>query len=153
MQLEHLFSSSVIFCGAKIALLHGERVLVYERDDYAHIQYPGFIDLPGGGREGDETPYDCVTREVMEEFGIKIAQNNILWGSQYPNLLNNGKPVVFFVGNISPEQIAKIEFGDEGHSWRMMGLDEFFSNPNVIPAFVQRLNDYFKHESNTSLGG
>lgn len=147
MKLEQLLTSREIFCGAKIALLHDGQVLVYERDNFAHIQFPGFIDLPGGAREEGETPYACVTREVMEEFGIKIDRTNIRWGNQYSNSLNDGKPNMFFAGNISPELIAKIEFGDEGHSWRMMTLDEFYSNPNVISAFVQRLKNYFHHEA------
>jgi 8-oxo-dGTP diphosphatase len=61
---------SAPFVGCKLALLDGERVLVYTRDDRPDIQFPGMLDLPGGGREGNESPEDCVLRELEEEFGL-----------------------------------------------------------------------------------
>ena len=44
------------FEGAKIAVIVGERVLALLRDDRADLPWPGHWDLPGGGREGGETP-------------------------------------------------------------------------------------------------
>ena len=54
------------FGGAKIALLCGNSVLTYQRDDKPDIPWPGCWDLPGGGRENDETPLQCVQRETLE---------------------------------------------------------------------------------------
>src|SRR3546814_18606002 len=44
------------FSGAKIALTCGQRLVAYQRDVKPAIPWPGLWDLPGGGREGGETP-------------------------------------------------------------------------------------------------
>ncbi|HFQ5342884.1 TPA: hypothetical protein ACGVA0_004511, partial [Vibrio vulnificus] len=36
-----------------------EQILTYKRDNISSISYPNCWDLPGGGREGNETPEDC----------------------------------------------------------------------------------------------
>ena len=57
--------------GAKLALFVGARLLVLHRDDRPGLLWPGFWDLPGGGREGAESPLDCALRETREEFGLR----------------------------------------------------------------------------------
>jgi 8-oxo-dGTP pyrophosphatase MutT (NUDIX family) len=53
--------------GAKGLILIGSRMLVYRRDNKTKI-YPLHIDLPGGGIEEGETPFEGFKREVKEEF-------------------------------------------------------------------------------------
>jgi len=142
MDLEQLFTLREPFSGAKIALIHDDHILVYERDNFPHIRYPGLIDLPGGGREDAETPLECLTREVLEEFGIELNTTDILWGNTYDNPLYCNELNVFFGGVITPHTVSLIKFGDEGHSWRMMELSAFFAHPDVVPTFKDRTNDY-----------
>ena len=68
------------FSGAKIALFMGDDLLVIKRDDKPDIPYPGHWDLPGGGREGDETPELCALREAREEAQLVLAQQVVLAG-------------------------------------------------------------------------
>lgn len=142
MDLVQLLDTRETFSGSKVALIHDGQILVYERDNFPHIRYPGLIDLPGGGREDNETPFECLIREVMEEFGIQLSKTDILWGKTYLNPLYSGEISVFFWGIITPKTIEKIIFGDEGHSWRMMHLNEFFENQYVDPTFVERTRDF-----------
>ena len=46
------------FTGCKIALFCGNRLLTILRDDKASIPWPNMWELPGGGREGDESPFE-----------------------------------------------------------------------------------------------
>ena len=72
------------FHGCKLALLHGNRVLVYERD--AHVRFAGMWDLPGGGREGQESPEDCVLRELEEEFGLTLPADRLEYRKRYAEI-------------------------------------------------------------------
>lgn len=60
--------------GASILFLDDlDRVLLFLRDDYPHIKYPNRWDLPGGGVEPEETPEECIVREMREEIGIELT--------------------------------------------------------------------------------
>ena len=49
-------SRNRLFHGVKAALLFGDKILVYKRDDKPGLRFANLWDMPGGGREGDETP-------------------------------------------------------------------------------------------------
>lgn len=42
------------------------------RDDIPTIPYPNMWDVPGGHLEDNETPDECIVREINEEMGIDI---------------------------------------------------------------------------------
>jgi len=130
------------FGGAKIALLCGDNVLVYQRDEKPGIPWPGCWDLPGGGREGGETPQQCVQRETLEEFGIRLPARQILWQQLYAGIHPGYLPTWFMIGEITLTQIAAIRFGEEGQRWQMMPVAEFVQHPQGIAHLRQRLADY-----------
>ena len=49
-----------------------KRVLLGHRCDY------NVWDLPGGGMESGETPWDCAVREVKEETGLDVQVTRLL---------------------------------------------------------------------------
>lgn len=134
------------FSGSKIALLCDNRVLTILRDDKPEIPYPNHWDLPGGGREHDETPFDCLAREVFEELGLHIKLDQVVWGKSYPGMINPDKQSIFMVGKISQEEFASISFGDEGQAYQLMPIAEFLNHDRVIPQLQGRLKDYMEEE-------
>ena len=62
------------FTGCKIALFCGDKVLTILRDDKENIPWPNMWELPGGGREGNESSFECAAREVYEELGIHLIE-------------------------------------------------------------------------------
>lgn len=132
------------FTGCKIALFCEDRILTILRDDKSNIPYPNTWELPGGGREGDESPFECVAREVYEELGIHLTGDCLLWSKVYPSMLFEGKESVFLVGKLRKEQYDKIVFGDEGQGYKLMSIDEFLSSDKVVPQLQDRLKDYLK---------
>lgn len=132
------------FTGCKIALFCGDKLLTILRDDKSNIPYPNTWELPGGGREGDESPFECVAREVYEELGIHLTEDCLLWSKVYPSMLFEGKKSVFLVGKLTQEQFDSIVFGDEGQGYRMMSTDEFFGSDKVVPQLQERVRDYLE---------
>ena len=128
------------FFGAKAALILGHEIPVILRDDRADIPYPDHWDLPGGGREGSESPLDCALRETREELGIEVGAGLVHWGR--PFFDEQGREVWFFVASLPPERVADITLGDEGQRWQMMHLQTYMAHPRGIPAFQQRLGIY-----------
>jgi 8-oxo-dGTP diphosphatase len=130
------------FSGSKLALFLRGEVLVYRRDDRLDIPFPGYWDLPGGGREGDESPLDCARRELNEEFGIGLDPVKIVWARAYPRYTGEASFDWFFAAPLSARHIGSIRFGHEGEFWRMMAIDEYLGSPLAIPHLRDRLRDY-----------
>ena len=132
------------FTGCKIALFCGDKVLTILRDDKDDIPCPNMWELPGGGREGDESPFECVAREVYEELGIHLNEDCLLWGKIYPSVIFEGKQSVFMVGQLRQEQFDNITFGDEGQAYKLMPIEEFLKSKQAVPQLQERLKDYLK---------
>jgi len=134
------------FSGSKIALLYGEELLTYQRDAFDHIPFPGLWDLPGGGRENNESPEECALRELYEEFELTLPEDRIIWKRRYVSLQEDGKDSYFFVANITKPEIKSIKFGNEGQRWKMTHLSSFLEDKKAIPHLVKRLSDYMANK-------
>ena len=89
--LEDCLEARFEFTGCKIALICEGQILTILRDDKETIPYPNMWDLPGGGREGNETPFECVAREVYEELNIQLSKEEVIWSEIYPGILDEHK--------------------------------------------------------------
>lgn len=121
------------FAGSTIALLCENKILIYLRDNKEDLNFRNRWDLPGGGRENDETPFECIVRETKEEFGIDLNQKSIEFEKVYESVTQPGLKSYFFVGRISQKDIDNIQFGDEGQKWQLADLKSFFEMPNAVP--------------------
>ncbi|MFC0199938.1 NUDIX hydrolase [Paracoccus rhizosphaerae] len=124
------------FHGAKLLLTRGDMMLVYLRDDRPDLPFPAHWDLPGGGREGRESPVDCARRELAEEFGLDLPPSR-LSGRPFPSHAAPGMVSWLFRGTLSGDDIAGIRFGDEGQEWRMMLVGDYLRHPRAIAHFCR----------------
>jgi len=124
------------FAGAKLAALVDGHILTYRRDNKPGIP---LIDLPGGGREGDESPAACVLRELHEEFGLHLREQRIWWARPFSAMDAPGRTGWFLAATITQAEIAAIRFGNEGHSPQLLGLDAFLTSSDAIAPLQQRL--------------
>lgn len=129
------------FTGCKLAYIFEDALLVYKRDDFSHIPFPGLWDFPGGGREGEESPEACVLRELKEEFDISLPDSRLIYKKIVPNHTNTGNSF-FFVACGEQSEIDAISFSDEGQCWEMMPIQTYLSHPDAVPALVSRLERY-----------
>ncbi len=125
--------------GAKVALFLGDRIVSILRDDFPHIHYPNLWDLPGGGREGDETTFQTVARELEEELGLILPPEAVLWESAFPSSTDPTKWNAFFVAQMPVTAVDDIVFGDEGQRWTLYDMDAFVGLPNRVPTYGGRL--------------
>ena len=127
------------FEGAKLALYLGEELAVILRDDIAGLPFAGFWDLPGGGREGAETPLDCALRECREELGLEVPPEAVVWQKKFTE---GDQTKWFFVAKLAPDAVEDVIFGDEGQRWKLMTVPEFMAHSMAVPAFQDRLGSY-----------
>ena len=134
------------FIGCKILLLNGDNLISILRDDIKNINFPNMWDLPGGAREGQETPEECICREVKEELGITLKPDSIIFQKDYPSVLDDNQRAYFQVAKILSQDIKAIVFGDEGQQWRLMPIPDFLNNPHAIEPLKTRIRDYLESE-------
>lgn len=127
------------FIGAKAALFCGDALLCLQRDTHPGLPWPGMWDLPGGGREGDETPETCLLRELAEEFGLCLAPDRLIFRLVQPALLDRRQKAVFFAAHITKDEVAQIRFGAEGQRWALMPVQDFLNHPQAIPGLKARI--------------
>ena len=127
------------FVGAKAALFCGGGVLACQRDDLPGLRWAGLWDLPGGGREGDETPEDCFLRELEEEFGLRLGAERLIWRRVFPSMLDASRASVFFGGHVTQAEVDRVRFGDEGQGWALMPVAEFRTRAAAVPEMQRRM--------------
>lgn len=123
------------FSGAKLILLIDGKLLTIRRDDDPSIPWPGLWDLPGGAREGDESPEACVLRETAEETGLTLAPEALVWRKHYlrPN------PAWFFAAKLGADAFSRVRLGDEGQAVALMHPADWVLRDDVIPHFRMRV--------------
>ena len=126
--------------GAKIALFVGDKLATLLRDDVPGLIWAGYWDVPGGGNEGEETPLQCVLRELEEELSVALDPALVQWGRKYGT--SSGDISWFFAAHAPASLGQKMRLGDEGQDWALMTVDAFLAHEKVVPQFKPRLQDY-----------
>jgi 8-oxo-dGTP diphosphatase len=129
------------FKGAKLALFLGKDLLVIRRDDRPDIPFPDHWDLPGGGREGRETPAQCALRETREEVGLDLRESDLVWSLRAERW---DGATWFFAAHRPASDVEMIRFGDEGQGWELMPPDVYVNHPRNVSHLAARVDDYLK---------
>ncbi|MDC0738034.1 NUDIX hydrolase [Cognatishimia sp. SS12] len=127
------------FHGAKVTVLVSRDLVTLLRDARADIPYPNHWDLPGGGREGDESPWGCAARECFEETHLRLTRRDVIWARSY---VNGAHTNWFFVARISEARAGAMHLGSEGQALMRMSIDHYLTHPKAIPNFQRRLADW-----------
>lgn len=62
-----------------------DRVLLFLRDDTPLIPFPNMWDVPGGHVEQNETPHECIIREMKEEMGVELTLFHFFKSFDFPD--------------------------------------------------------------------
>ncbi len=69
--------TSIIFVNDK------EEILLFLRDDKQGLPYRNMWDVPGGHVEENETPKECIVREMKEEMNINLQDFQLLCQKEF----------------------------------------------------------------------
>ena len=136
------------FHGAKALVFIGEQVLLYRRD--GHVRWGNMWDMPGGGREGNETPEVCLARELYEEFGLEMSKARVLWQASFPGMVRPDVLAWFFVLQFPAKAASNIRFGTEGQYWRLFSVTDALALPDLIPPLRDRFTLWLRRNSDTA---
>ena len=130
------------FNGAKVALFIGADLLITLRDDRPDIPFPNMWDFPGGGREADETPFETMARETLEEVSLVVPRSAVIWEKRYLWSGVAAEPSWFFVARLPGAVASQIALGAEGQAWRLVAPQVYFEMAHTIPKWVDRLRTW-----------
>ena len=129
------------FSGAKLAVLSAGHVLAFLRDARPDIPYPGLWDLPGGGREGLETPVECALRECREEAGLMLRPQDVVWRREYAGA---GGATWFLVARPGWLCLPAPRLGNEGQAVRWMSVQTFLARRDAVAFLQARLVEFLR---------
>ena len=98
-------------------------------------------EIPGGAVDVDESPRQCVVREVGEELGIEVAPGRLLVVDyQHPEEGRTESIMFVFDGGVvDAAWTGRIALAaDELHRWRLVALDEL--SALAIPRLCRRID-------------
>lgn len=137
---QKIFNKDRNFHGVKGLVFIGDKILTYRRDTNTK-SFPLHIDLPGGGKEEGESPFDTFKRETKEEFGIEINSDNVKYAKQYMSAMDATKESYFIVANSNAKE-NDIIFGDEGLEPMLITPDEYLKLNDAIKRQQDKVVDY-----------
>lgn len=119
---------------------HG-RVLLQQRDDAVPPEGYGRWAIPGGGREGDETPIETARREFEEETGIRLERLRFFatFGRDQVPGMSQDVLHVCFADDVVAEAAIDVREGLAFRYWAPEELTGLKMNPGtrrVLDAFL-----------------
>lgn len=139
--MNDFFIYDPLIAGSKGLVFIGDQVLIYRRDNNT-TNHPSELDLPGGGPELNETPFETFKREVAEEFGLNIIKENIVYVRKYASTIEKGKFAYFPVAKLPAKFEAEIKFGSEGSEFLLLSLEDYIARDDAWEVFQERAVDY-----------
>lgn len=140
---KNTFNNSADFHGVKGLVFIGDKIVVFRRDNNTK-NWPLQIDLPGGGREGNESPFETFKREVMEEFGINVEKDDIIFSKKYQAVLDPIKEAYFMVTKPLNIRESDIILGDEGLGFSLMTPQQFVGLKDAVKRQQDKVAEYLE---------
>ena len=136
--------------GVKGLVLLGEKTISVRRDNNAP-DAKGLLDLLGGRAEPtDASPFETFRREVFEEAGVHISENDIIYTKSYPGIKQPDTHTYFAVARLADNAGASMQLGNEGSELLLLTPEEFVARTDAWDIFQQRTADYLETTRNPS---
>lgn len=127
-------SKKIIKCRGVI--LSGDEMFVVK-----HGLHRDFYALPGGHLEGDESPQECIEREIFEEFGVKAEIGKLLYLNQFSDSDKSFLELFFEIKNGNDFRNLDESKIDKKEIFEMVWVTKN-NDLNILP---EKLNKDFKN--------
>ena len=83
-------------------------------------------------------------REVMEEFGLEIKKQDIVYSDSRQSMMKPDQQSYFIVAKLPADFKSKIVFGNEGLEYLLITLDEYMNRNDAIKKSQERVLKYLE---------
>jgi len=132
------------FDGVKAALIYRDELLVYLRDDKPGLRFSGMWDFFGGGREAEETIFECIKRELYEELRVEINEEQVVFKKLFPAMHDPSLNAYFVVVKLTDQDIEHMDFGEEGQEYKHISINQFMNSDDFVPFLKPRFESYLQ---------
>ena len=138
---QNIFNKNINFIGIKGMVFIDNKIIVIRRDNNTKI-FPLCIDLPGGGREQEESPFETFKRELKEELNIDISKEDILSAYLYNDETYRDRLAFFVITKNLDIEKEDVILGDEGLEFKFIKPEEFINLNDSVPHLQLEVRKY-----------
>jgi len=128
----------------------GEKIVVIQRE-VKLFNHPLEIDLPGSERHEQETPFETFKRGVIEELGIILNSQDIVFSKKHPDSHNPDMSFYFMVTKHFPIEKHDIRFGEISLQYELSTVHDFITHEHAVKRQQERVLDYLKTSLNENI--
>lgn len=140
---QNIYNKNLDFIGIKGMVFFDDKIVVVRRDNNTKI-FPLCIDLPGGGREKGESPFDTFKRELKEELNIDINKKDIISCYLYEDETYKEHLAYFVVTKKIDIKKEDVVLGNEGLEFKFISPEEFIGLGDGVVHLQAEVKKYLK---------
>lgn len=118
-----------------------DNILVRRRDSKTFF-HPLKLDLPGGKKSSNESPFDSFIRGLKKEFNVTVEKTDIVFAKSYTSTIEPTKISYLFVAKSSLLHQHNICFAYTGLEYYCMTVHEFLLRTDAVESQQERVRDY-----------
>jgi 8-oxo-dGTP diphosphatase len=125
---------------SKVILYKGNKILLQLRDNQPNTPHPNIWSLFGGKIEGNETPEECLAREIKEELNGTLK--NIIFIKKRIRPGNDGEVEDNIFSAELQEAISELEL-TEGQAMKYFSKEQL-NEIDIVPHYKKFIEDFLK---------
>lgn len=139
-----IFKNNLDFRGSKGVVFYGDKIIVTRRDNKTNF-FPLHVDLLGGLKDNNESPFETFKREVREESNIEIDEDSIIYAKKYKSYNFNDMFSYFFVAKLLDPSKQEIKLGNEGLEILLMEPETYINLGDGITYLQELVREYLNY--------